>query len=304
MPSAYGMVTLAVAQKMLANRVKGNLAFKPDHGEHGQCSWFVSSGNPYTGITPGKDIRVNIEVEHANIVRDDSIVNDTLASFKDHERALRESNRRAFDLLLWNTIGSHLRKTRPSRCSNVLVPQGEVSRQGGGYFLVVPPFAAGTVKVTNWGEIETIVLARSPNFLRNCLAAEETKNTNLSARVTVELGPCESNAAITLLRQRLQAAYQGATATLGAAAPRVVAIPSGWNGATKNVTRFAATDQLVYRNFREARNAFKELMRLAAALNSGGAQASYVKVFGGADWNVKQSSLYTAPNQPRQRFAP
>lgn len=304
MPSAYGMVTLAVAKKMLANRAKGNVAFKPDHGEHGHCSWFVSSGNPYTGISPGKDIRVEIEVDSWNLFTDDTIVKETLASFKEHERSLLQSNRRAFDLLLWNSVGSSLRLRRPTRCSNVLVPEGEVSRQGAGYFLVVPPLAASNVRVTNWDKLEAVVEARSPDFLRDCLLAEQNKNANLSSRVSVELGPCESNAAITVLRQRLQAGYAGATVTLGAATPKQITIPSGWGGATKNVTRFVATDQLNYRTFREARNAFKELMRLAATLNSGGAQASFVKVFGGDNWSDKQSSLYTSPSQPRQRFAP
>ena len=60
-------VTPAVAKKILTNALKGNNPFKPEHGEHGSCSWFYLSGNPYTGVSTTKNIDVVVAVDDTKV---------------------------------------------------------------------------------------------------------------------------------------------------------------------------------------------------------------------------------------------
>lgn len=54
-------VTSDVAVQILENVAKGEPPFKPELGKGG-ASWFVTEGNPYTGIDPAKNISIEVEI--------------------------------------------------------------------------------------------------------------------------------------------------------------------------------------------------------------------------------------------------
>jgi hypothetical protein len=54
-------VTPEVAVNILDNVSRGQPPFKPELGKGG-ASWFVSEGNPFTGIDPAKNVTVDVEV--------------------------------------------------------------------------------------------------------------------------------------------------------------------------------------------------------------------------------------------------
>jgi hypothetical protein len=54
-------VTSDVAVQILENVAKGEPPFKPELGKGG-ASWFVTEGNPYTGIDPAKNIFIEVEI--------------------------------------------------------------------------------------------------------------------------------------------------------------------------------------------------------------------------------------------------
>ena len=54
-------VTSDVAVRVLENVAKGEPPFKPELGKGG-ASWFVTEGNPYTGVDPAKNISVEVEI--------------------------------------------------------------------------------------------------------------------------------------------------------------------------------------------------------------------------------------------------
>ena len=60
--SGWGKFTPEVSLSILENLSLGKPAFRPDLGLGG-CSWFVTEGNPYVGISPDKTIQIDIKVQ-------------------------------------------------------------------------------------------------------------------------------------------------------------------------------------------------------------------------------------------------
>lgn len=54
-------VTPDVALQILDNVSRGEPPFKPELGKGG-ASWFVTEGNPYTGVSPDKSVNVDVEI--------------------------------------------------------------------------------------------------------------------------------------------------------------------------------------------------------------------------------------------------
>lgn len=60
--SGEGAVTPEIATEILRNLSEGEPAFKPELGRVGGVSWFVTEGNPYTGVSHPDPVKIPVEI--------------------------------------------------------------------------------------------------------------------------------------------------------------------------------------------------------------------------------------------------
>lgn len=132
------------AKAVYKNHYKGDPPFKPQKGNFGQVSWFAGTGNAYVGgQTQSYTVRVDVDVpDPKQLDKDffDDFKDDYLQTHPDVD--LRDTTtHRAF----WTELG---RVLEAYGLAEVYVPQGELSRQGAGTFIVANSGARMQVKLT------------------------------------------------------------------------------------------------------------------------------------------------------------
>jgi hypothetical protein len=156
--------TPQVAIEILKNISKGKPAFKPELGKNGGCSWFVTEGNPYVGISVDKNINIPVEISNhsGKLVFDETRLlqlfekekvatqTEAMVKFKrfngiSNNEQLNSKMKKAFnrwhdkfaEARMWDKVGE-LVKSSPSKVGEVILNKGsKFSKQGSGKFAVV-----------------------------------------------------------------------------------------------------------------------------------------------------------------------
>ena len=165
-------VSPEVATEMLKNLSKNENAFKPELGKGG-CSWFVTEGNPYVGISPDKNIDIPVEVTKpsGSLVFDEArllqMFNDAktateaeaMSKFRNYnglsdtaplnskmQKAFIQFHKRFAESRMWDKVGDLVR-TSSSKVGEVILQEGSAfSKQGSGKFAVVADASKVQVK--------------------------------------------------------------------------------------------------------------------------------------------------------------
>ncbi|WP_242656513.1 eCIS core domain-containing protein [Ruminiclostridium hungatei] len=169
---ANASVTPEVATEMLKNLSKGEYGFKPEFGKGG-CSWFVTEGNPYVGISPNKNIDIPVDVTKPNgfLVFDEArllqMFNTTktateaeaMSKFRNYnglsdttplnskmQKAFTQFHKRFAESRMWDKVGELVRASS-SKVGEVILQEGSAfSKQGSGKFAVVADASKVQVK--------------------------------------------------------------------------------------------------------------------------------------------------------------
>jgi hypothetical protein len=156
-------VTPEVAAQILENMAKNQPPFKPELGKGG-CSWFISEGNPYTGIDPVKNVDLPVEINRtANPVIFDEAKLDALfkqerakldmaeieGKYRQHnklppDQALNSKARKAIERLaakaaeskMWDQVAAEVKQSS-AKVGEVILENSAFSKSGNGKFLVV-----------------------------------------------------------------------------------------------------------------------------------------------------------------------
>lgn len=177
---ASGKVTPEVAFKILENMSKGEPPFKPELGKGG-CSWFVSEGNPHTGIDAGKTVPVPVEVAKPGslLIFDEAALDKIYSEVKPLVEAEAEAKYRSYkgipptqqltskqqkglarliktltESRMWDEVGKQVSKS-PTKVGEVVLQGSKYSVTGNGKFLVV----ADAGKITVKGGVPAMVTA-------------------------------------------------------------------------------------------------------------------------------------------------
>ncbi|MCF6220182.1 MAG: HINT domain-containing protein, partial [Robiginitomaculum sp.] len=176
-----GKTTAEIAAKIMENILEGEDAFKPDLGER-KTSWFVTDGDPKTGIGGNKNVKIDVDLDIADnakvkvyssadlVVIRDAILEDGSRIDMDRVHAgVREKLGKDVDLNsrkakgwikyysklaaqseMWTDIAKQV-ETSSSGIAHVELKNSEFSKANGKYlngrFTVIAKQAAGTVKV-------------------------------------------------------------------------------------------------------------------------------------------------------------
>ena len=154
-------VTPDTALKILENVSRGEPPFKPELGKAG-CSWFVTEGNPYTGIDATKSINIPVDIvkNAEKVVIDPAKLNELFAEMlaktdaeaettwrtrnnkvgktltPAQERQLGDFKERFAESRMWDRVGEIIRSSK-DKVGEVIVEKGRFSRTGAGKFAVV-----------------------------------------------------------------------------------------------------------------------------------------------------------------------
>lgn len=121
------------ARKVLYNHLKGDPPFKPQRGNFGQVSWFAGSGNPYVGgQAQSYDVTVDVRIEPDPVKLPADYFHQFKQSYVDRTRADLKDQSTHHEF--WVALGRSLEN---DGAQEVPVNRSEVSRQGGGTFVVV-----------------------------------------------------------------------------------------------------------------------------------------------------------------------
>jgi hypothetical protein len=169
-------VTPEVAVNILDNVSRGQPPFKPELGKGG-ASWFVSEGDPFTGIDPAKNVTVDVEVtkgskpvtfaESQLLGLLDEAAKETAVEAEKTFRArfgledgapLNSKMRKALarfqqqfaESRMWNKVAERVRSSPDGVGEVILEPGSRFSRSGSGKFIVV----ADATKVQVKGGVE------------------------------------------------------------------------------------------------------------------------------------------------------
>lgn len=279
--------TLAVARKLIENAIKGNPAFKPYKGEHGQASWFLIEGDPHTGVAnQGKDVIIHAKIDEAFVQKDESLVQDQIAEINSKNRGLINSNPKEFDLAVWNSIGKIC--SARTKATNLKVPSCKLSIKPG-RFLVLPPAVSHALRIDfSRFDSDNLTLFSAEKFSyeaykREREEYENQKNANLDRVLTLWIGPYrgpEEQA-----RKDIEPVYSAVMKDVGSPVIeekfyyRIFNFKKiGWGVQPPDqVNGYYRAVSLTYPNYREARNAFKRILT-----NHG--QKTKVHCFAGTNW--------------------
>lgn len=156
-------VTPEVAGQILENTVSGKPAFDPSKGKGG-ASWFVSRGNPYTGVSSNKNVSIDVNIDTRGAIKissgdlvamRDKILNDPAFRSKIETqvrgnfkiagdspltgKVLKQFNNnlmRSAEAEMWNQVAEKV-KISSSGVGEVILENSEFSKTGNGRFLVV-----------------------------------------------------------------------------------------------------------------------------------------------------------------------
>lgn len=255
-------VTPEVATKMLKNLSNGEYAFKPEKGKGG-CSWFVTEGNPYVGISTDKNIDVPVEITKPSgtlVFNEARLLQmfedakaateaEAMSKFRNYNglaegAPLNSKMQKAFTLFhkrfaesrMWDKVGELVR-TSSSKVGEVVLQEGSAfSKQGSGKFAVV----ADTSKVRVKGGIKAlteIVKSRGGAVEPALVEAAEAMATKLKwagtvrnvfrygGKVLIVVGVAADVYKVYVAKDKTKAVIESA---------------GGWAGATAGAAAFAA----------------------------------------------------------------
>ena len=161
--SANTNVTPEVAIEVLKNLSKGELPWRPELSENGGSAFFTTEGNPYTGIDPTKNFKIDVELvmpqnklvfdeqallqmynKHKAVCKIEAelefrrlknIPSDALFNSKTLKTFNRFHHKFA-ERLMWNEVGEKVRKSSV-KVGEVILKDSFFSKQGDGKFAVV-----------------------------------------------------------------------------------------------------------------------------------------------------------------------
>lgn len=174
-------VSPEVAAQILENMAKRQPAFKPELGKGG-CSWFVSEGNPYTGIDPVKNVSLPVEIDRTAkpLVFDEGKLDalfkqeraklnmpELEAKYRQYnnmsaDQPLNSKARKAVERLadkvaeskMWDQVAAEVKQSA-SKVGEVVLENSAFSKSGNGKFLVV----ADATKIQVKGGMSAVVEA-------------------------------------------------------------------------------------------------------------------------------------------------
>ena len=264
------------ATKVLYNHHKGDPPFKPQRGNFGQVSWFAGSGNPYVGgQAQSYDVTVDVVINPDPVKLD----KDYFKSFKQEYVQNTGANLRDTDTHhdFWVALGRRLER---GGAQEVPIDQSEVSRQGGGTFVVVGGSARESISLANPAQLATDL--GGDQAMTNALAARENAR---AASFAVTLRAPAAQAATNQPQQALQALVTPPQTFAKAVAPVVAATMADRVAGPKVDVTFTLT----YPSYRIARLQAK---RLATAAGDGRLAAYRVTITGGAGWSAGATRSY------------
>lgn len=268
----------AHAQKVLYNHLKGDPPFKPQRGNFGQVSWFAGSGNPYVGgQAQSYDVTVDVVINPDPAKLDKEYFQTFKREYVQSTRANLHNTSTHHDF--WVALGKRLER---GGAQEVPIDQSEVSRQGGGTFVVV----GGSAR-------ESITLA-NPVKLATDLGGSQTMTNSLAAR--------ENQRAATFAVTLRAPAAQAANAQPQQALATVVSQPQAVTRAVAQVAAVTMADRLAgpkvditftltYPSYQVAR---RQAKLLATAVGDGRLNAYRVTITGGAGWSASATKSYRA----------
>ena len=294
-------VARPVAEKIYTNLSKAMPPLKPDHGEHGGCSWALHSGNPYVGRLVDRNVELRVQIPDLKIdltefpktrlKQTKSGVDCLLLNI--HSFVARENadvDTRVLHARTWDAVGKHIRDS--SKAMLLFVPRCGLSN-GEGYFMVIPPAVTPHVGMlkTDQDDLLGQILRWNDEFADNLEAAaidKENRGKELIVMLSAldELGLATSVGKLKQLVARPQAFALDA---LQKVAPKTTG--GGWVQGKTISGSGSATQRavLTYATYREARVAFK-LLRTAELSPQPGLS---LKVQAPADWPDKLKMLYS-----------
>ena len=296
-------VTRLVAEKIYANLSKGMPPLKPDHGEHGGCSWALHSGNAYVGRLVDRNVDVMVEIP------------DTLVDTSEYPDHRIKRSKAGIDCLLlnkltfvtrdhpdltpsqlhaktWDAVGDHIRGSRKAML--LFVPSCEMSRNKG-YFVVIPPVVGPSVTMSDDDEDALLqqILRWNPQFTQNLDAAALQKEQQRGKALVVKLSATSQQALASSVQAMQEMALpqpvSQARDPLQEVAPKLTggswvsgkALPGSGGVSQRSV--------LTYATYREARMAFKHLRAIELGVVAG----PRLVVEAPADWPDKLKMLYS-----------
>jgi hypothetical protein len=139
---------LVHAEAVYKNYCKGDPPFKPQKGNFGKVSWFAGTGNAYVGgQIQSYALTVDVNMNEPRMLPKDYFIKFRNKYLEDHPKVdLSDTNtHRAF----WIALGDVLQK---EGLAEVWVPQGELSRQGSGTFIVANAGARMQIELAKPGD--------------------------------------------------------------------------------------------------------------------------------------------------------
>ncbi|WP_027820909.1 hypothetical protein [Paraburkholderia bannensis] len=292
--------TLAVARKLIENVVKGNPAFKPYKGEHGNASWFLIDGDPHTGVAnQGKDVIIWAEIDNAFVQTDDSLVEEQISAVRREQPGLIDRAPKEFDLTVWNKIGAIC--SARTKATNLKVPSCKLSVNPG-RFLVLPPSVSHALTIDfKRLDSDNLALFSAENFSYETYKEErekyESNKNNMDKVITVWIGPFrgpEDRA-----RRDIRPIYEKVKKDIGNPKIKIsfhfrifTFTRIGWvmdpnAPKTEQVDGHYCAVSLTYMNYRDAKNAFRKIL-----INHDGNQK--IHCFAGSDWHQEGKDRATS----------
>lgn len=267
------------AEKVLYNHLKGDPPFKPQRGNFGAVSWFAGSGNPYVGgQAQSYDVTVDVTI-NPDPAR---LPMNYFATFMQNYVA-----RTGVDLRdqsthhdFWVALGKSL---EGGGAQEVPIDQSDVSKQGGGTFVVVGGRARESISLANPGKLATDL--GGSQAMTDKLKVRETKRASSFQFVFDKVPP---DIAAAGKPQQFLLAVVPQPPNL---AKDEKAFPAmGWGG-KKTDPYVTVTFTLGYATYAAARVQAK---RLATAISDGRFAGKPVGVRGGAGWPASAIRSYRA----------
>jgi hypothetical protein len=268
------------AKKVLYNHLKGDPPFKPQRGNFGQVSWFAGSGNPYVG---GQAQSYDVTVD-ATITPDPARLPATyFSAFK--TAYVRRTGADLADQSthhdFWVALGKAL---ETGGAQEVPIDQSEVSRQGGGTFVVVGGSAREAITLTNPAKLAQDVGASAASQMKSVLAARaQNRAPQFAVRfVSIPQSLAVASPPVAKLRQLLAKPAQFAVAEKK--------FPGmGW-GEKKVEPTVELVFTLTYPDYATARVQAK---RLATAIGDGKLPGyGTIWIQGGTGWSANATKSY------------
>jgi hypothetical protein len=178
-------VTADVAVQVLDNVAKGQPPFKPELGKGG-ASWFVTEGNPYTGVDPAKNVSIDVEVAKSSkpvrfaepelltlleetaresaaeaeaVFRQRFNIESSTPLSSKLRKSLARFQQQFAESRMWDKVGQRVRSS-PDGVGEVVLQEGSrFSRSGSGKFAVV----TDATKIQVKGGVEELLKRLSGN---------------------------------------------------------------------------------------------------------------------------------------------